>query len=180
MDRRSVSPLTMVDDTRHTPGGRPSALKTPLLPWLGGAVLWGTAMAISAWLGFALLQNIPVTHHDELMILYFAGGSLTWLTVLPLIRFLSYARPAETRFAAALLLLGAGTVAMTAFIFAMQYRLFYAQWHAPFGSRIWMFQFVFTSAGAVYQFAVLGIRPLLPIGGPILVAMSLLLARRHR
>jgi hypothetical protein len=161
-------------------GTRFAALRVPLPAWLGGTVLWGAAMAISAWVGFALLQNIPVTHDDELMLLYFSGGALAWFFVLPLIRFLSHARPAETRFATALLLLGAGTIAMTAFLFAMQYRLFYAQWHAPFGSRIWVFQFVFTSAGAVYQFAVLGIRPLLPVGGAVLVLMSLLLARRSR
>lgn len=160
--------------------GRFAALRPPPVAWLGGSIIWGAAMAISVWLGFALLQNIPVTHGDELMLLYFSGGTLAWLLVLPLIRFLSRARPTETRFAAALLLLGVGTVAMTAFLFAMQYRLFYAQWHAPFGSRIWVFQFVFTSAGAVYQFAVLGIRPLLPVGGAVLVLMSLLLARRSR
>lgn len=161
-------------------GGRFAMLRPPLLPWIGGTILWGAAMAISAWLGFALLRSIPVTHSDELLLLYFCGGALAWLLVLPLVRFLSHARPAETRFAAALLILGIGTIAMTAFLFAMQYRLFYAQWHAPFGSRIWMFQFVFTSAGAVYQFAVLGIRPLLPVGGTVLVLTSLSLARRSR
>ncbi|MCL6708359.1 hypothetical protein M8R20_15265 [Pseudomonas sp. R2.Fl] len=182
MDRRSVPPLMTIDaaSPRQDPNSRIAALRTPLRPWLGGALLWGAAMAVSAWLGFALLQNIPVTHDDELMSLYFGGGAFAWLVALPLVRFLSRDRPAETRFAAALLMLGAGTIAMTAFLFAMQYRLFYAQWHAPFGSRIWMFQFVFTSAGAVYQFAVLGIRPLLPLGGPVLVLTSLLLARRSR
>ena len=47
---------------------------------------------------------------------------------------------------------------MTAFLFAMDYRLFYSRWHAPFGTIVWAFQFVFTSASAVYQFAVLGMR----------------------
>ena len=46
----------------------------------------------------------------------------------------------------------------------MDYRLFYARWHAPFGTRTWVYQFTFTSASAVYQFIVMGIRLYLPLG----------------
>jgi hypothetical protein len=59
----------------------------------------------------------------------------------------------------------------------MDYRLFYAQWHRPFGTRIWAYQFIFTSAGAVYQFLVMGLRLYLPVGLPILAGTSLWLAR---
>lgn len=160
---------------RRLASARPGAIE-----WFGGALLWGAVMAAAAWCGFALQQSIPVTRNDELMLLYFAGGALAWLAVLPKIRFCALARRPETRVAAALLFLALGTVAMTALLFALQYRLFYARWHEPFGTRIWLYQFAFTSAGAVYQFAVLGIRPLLPFGGPLLLAASLLLARRYR
>jgi hypothetical protein len=62
----------------------------------------------------------------------------------------------------------------------MDYRSFYSRWHAPFGSVIWMFQFVFTGASAVYQFAVLGSRLFMPLGLLFLVATSLYLAKRMR
>ena len=71
-------------------------------------------------------------------------------------------------------------MAMTAFLFALDYRVFYARWHAPTGSLIWMFQFAFTSASAVYQFGVLGSRLFLPLGLIWLPGASLYLARRMR
>lgn len=44
----------------------------------------------------------------------------------------------------------------------------------PFGTVIWFFQFAFTSASAVYQFAVLGVRHYLPFGLILLIAASIL------
>lgn len=137
-------------------------------------------MALSAIFSLLLLNRLPVARLDDLVLLYFSGGLLGWFLALPMIRFCGHARAAETRFAAAFLFLGLGTVLVTALLFATHYRLFYAQWHAPFGSRIWVHQFVFTSAGAVYQFAVLGLRLAFPLALVFLVAASLHLARARR
>jgi len=73
-----------------------------------------------------------------------------------------------------------GTILMTAFLFAMDYRIFYSRWHSPLGSVIWMFQFVFTGASAVYQFLVLGLGLFLPVGLVCLLATSYALAKRMR
>nr|WP_286157210.1 hypothetical protein [Sinorhizobium sp. RAC02] len=116
-------------------------------------------------------------HLAMILLIFFAGGVLAWIVVLPMARLLTRRRSAETRFAAHFALLSLGTVVATAFLFAMDYRLFYAQWHQPFGTRIWAYQFVFTSAGAVYQFLVMGLRLYLPVGLPILAGASLWLAR---
>lgn len=159
---------------------RLTASRPPLGEWLIGAVLWGLLIALSVTFSAYGLHRLPGTHRAIVLALYFTGAALGWIAALPLMRFASLARPPETRFAAAFLFLGAGTAALTALLFALHYRQFYAQWHQPFGTVIWFFQFAFTSASAVYQFAVLGIRHYLPFGLILLIGASILHARRSR
>lgn len=137
-------------------------------------------MALSALLALARRNGLITDRLFELMLVFYFGGAFAWPFMLPLGRLLAFRRPLETRFAAFFLTLSVGTMAMTAFLFAMDYRIFYSRWHAPFGSMIWMFQFVFTGASAVYQFAVLGSRLFLPLGLLFLLATSLYLAKRMR
>ncbi|AOF90271.1 hypothetical protein [Sinorhizobium sp. RAC02] len=144
---------------------------------LGGSVAWGLLMAACAFVSLAMQGRAQTFHLAMILLIFFAGGVLAWIVVLPMARLLTRRRSAETRFAAHFALLSLGTVVATAFLFAMDYRLFYAQWHQPFGTRIWAYQFVFTSAGAVYQFLVMGLRLYLPVGLPILAGASLWLAR---
>lgn len=148
--------------------------------YLGGAVCWGLLMAACAFVSLFLHERWQTFHLARLLLLYFAGGLAAWPFILPAARLLARGRPIETRFAACFALLAVGTIAMTAFLFAMDYRLFYAQWHQPFGTRIWIFQFVFTSIGAAYQFAVMGLGLYLPVGLPILAGVSLWLAKAMR
>lgn len=174
--------------TPHSPTPQPAsgfrarlaASRPPLGEWLIGAVLWGLLIALSVTFSAYGLHRLPGTHRAIVLALYFTGAALGWIAALPLMRFASLARPPETRFAAAFLFLGAGTAALTALLFALHYRQFYAQWHQPFGTLIWFFQFAFTSASAVYQFAVLGIRHYLPFGLILLIGASILHARRSR
>jgi hypothetical protein len=106
-------------------------------------------MLVSAWLHSTCATGMATSHVDDLAILYFAGGLLAWPFVLPLGRFLAHRRrPIETRFAAFFVTLSAGTILMTAFLFAMDYRLFYARWHAPAGSITWAFPVSFSPAPA--------------------------------
>ena len=174
--------------TPHSPEPRPAsgfrarlaASRPPLAEWLIGALLWGLLIALSVTFSAYGLHRLPGNHRAIVLGLYFTGAAFGWVAALPLIRFASHSRSQETRFAAAFLFLAGGTAACTAQLFALQYRHFYAQWHEPFGTRIWLFQFVFTSASAVYQFAVLGIRHYLPFGFILLVGASILHARRSR
>jgi len=145
-----------------------------------GALLWGVLMLVSAMLSLYMRNRMETSHAGELAILYFAGGLLSWPFMLPLGRYFAHRRRIETRFAAFFVALSAGTILMTAFLFAMEYRLFYARWHGPAGSLLWIFQFVFTSASAVYQFAVLGLPLFLPLGLACLLATSFALAKRMR
>ncbi|MDK1373035.1 MULTISPECIES: hypothetical protein [unclassified Sinorhizobium] len=142
-----------------------------------GAPGWALAMAISAWLALWLRGNEAAFHVRDVLLLYAFGGLLAWPFSLFAARFAAHERTAETRFSAFLLCLIAGTVGTTACLFAFDYRIFYAQWHAATGTRTWLFQFLFTSLAALYQFLVLGVRLYLPFGLTALVAASLWLAR---
>ena len=152
----------------------------PYSDLIAGALLWGMQMLASAMLGLYLRNGLQTSRLAEVAALYFAGGLLAWPFALPFARFLAYNRPPEARFAAFFVTLTAATILMTAFLFAMEYRIFYSRWHAPFGSIIWAFQFVFTGASAVYQFLVIGLRLFLPLGLVCLAASSYHLAKRMR
>lgn len=162
---------------RDAPFGNGTAPVFPSLALcLGGAFVWGLLMTACAFLSLHMEGRDENFHLEKLLLIYFVGGLFAWPIALPLARLLTRRRRTETRFAAHFVLLSLGTIAMTAFFFAMEYRLFYAQWHQPFGTRIWVFQFVFTSIGAAYQFLVMGLRLYLPVGLPLLAGASLWLA----
>ncbi|MCA1442396.1 hypothetical protein I6F07_19685 [Ensifer sp. IC4062] len=142
-----------------------------------GAPAWALAMAISAWLALWLRGNEADFHLRDILLLYAIGGLLSWPLSLFAARYAAHGRAVETRFAAFLLCLIAGTAGTTACLFAFDYRIFYAQWHAAAGTRTWLFQFLFTSLAALYQFLVLGVRLYLPLGLAALVVASLWFAR---
>ncbi|MDC7262054.1 hypothetical protein K0P03_08460 [Shinella sp. HY16] len=160
---------------------KPSAPIFPPLPvLLGGALGWGALMAAGAFVSLTLQGRAENFQLLRILAIYFAGGLAAWPIALPVARVLTRHRPCETRFAAHFALLSLGTIAVTAFFFALDYRLFYAQWHHPPGTRIWLYQFVFTIAGAVYQFLVMGLSLYLPVGLPVVAGASLWLSRSKR
>lgn len=160
------------------PAGGPMPVFPPLARHVAGAVCWGLAMTGCAFASLVLEGRWQTFHLGELMLVYFSGGFGAWLLALPVARLLTRRHGIETRFAGHFALLGLGTVAVTAFVFALDYRVFYARWHQPFGTRIWAYQFAFTIAGAAYQFLVMGLRLYLPAGLPLLAGVSLWLAGR--
>lgn len=137
-------------------------------------------MAVSFLLSIHMFGRSAGSHHLSLVLIYAGGGFIGWIVALPLIHLATRHRAPQVALAAWLLLLGLITVGATAGIYALQYRYFYSHWHAPFPSRIWVYQLIFTSAVAVYQFAVLGLRHLLPAGLAMLLVLSIVMARRSR
>ncbi|WP_244446992.1 hypothetical protein [Hoeflea sp. BAL378] len=142
-----------------------------------GAIGWGAAMGLSAqaalWLSMAALTD----HYWSLTALLFGGAALAWPPSLAAFRFLAFRRSREAAFAAAFLCLTIFTIGVTAVIFAIIYRNFYAQWHGDAFTKLWLLQLAFTSASALYQFAVIGLRLYLPLGVAFLFAASFMLAR---
>ncbi|WP_137133871.1 hypothetical protein [Rhizobium sp. FKY42] len=148
---------------------------------LGFALLWGACCsALIAWHMFTL-ERFEGFHLSDLIVLYGIGASFGWLVSafgLYGVRRLVWRN--WLLYLLAVTLLGATTVAITSGLFALQYRSFYAQWHEHAFTRIWILQFLFTSASAVYQFLVIGLRYYFPVGLPLLLGAAAILVRSVR
>lgn len=105
-----------------------------------------------------------------------AGGFTAWLLAAPAAR----GRPWSARFSLGLAAHCMLVPLATAFVFFLQYRDYYAQWHHAPLSEIWFWQMGYTGAAAIYFFAVGAVQYMLPFGLPVLVAAGLLLARATR
>ncbi|TPI28372.1 hypothetical protein FJ414_27410 [Mesorhizobium sp. B3-1-6] len=113
-------------------------------------------------------------------LLYGLGGGLAFPVGLMLARLVSCDRLWETAFAAAFVSLLAATLAFTGGLFALQYRSYYAEWHASAFTLTWAFESAFTMLTALYQFVVLGLRLYFPLGFAALVVASIWFARQRR
>lgn len=145
-----------------------------------GGLIWALGMSLSAFAALWFHIRLETPHMLKILILFATGGFISFPFSVFFASFLGTGRRSDTRFAASFLSLTSCTIAMTAFLFSQQYRLFYAQWHDDFGTRLWLNEFVFTSAAAVYQFFVSGLRLYLPVGLLELFIASLWLAKRMR
>ncbi|MCZ7864775.1 hypothetical protein [Agrobacterium salinitolerans] len=157
---------------------RGKALPTLLI--LLGALGWGVCSTASAGIGLYVRNRLETDHAADIITLFFVGGFFGWLLALAALRFLPASTSRPSRFAAACLAIVFFTLAVAAALFAFEYRIFYAQWHAPAFSRIWFFQQLFTSLGAVYQFAILGLGLYFPFSIVPLLAAGAILCRPAR
>jgi hypothetical protein len=147
---------------------------------LPGAIVWAAVMAASAasglwWRGWETADSIM-----RVAGIFALGGVLSFPLGLYAARLFGAGRGRERAFAAAFLGLAVMTIGVTALAFALLYRSYYSEWHADTFSRIWAFQLVFTTAAAVAQFAVLGIRLYFPLGFLALLVASFWFAARPR
>lgn len=157
------------------------ALALPTTPaLLLGTPAWAVAMAASAAVWLALGDRLSTSRTGAILLVFAVGGALAFPAALYVTRLVAPPGHRERRFAAAFAAFGLCSVLGVAFVFSMQYRIYYAQWHEPFPSVVWAFQFVFTGAAAVYQFAVLGARMFFPAGLIALFLVSLWQARQVR
>ena len=140
-------------------------------------LLWGCFLAIHSvgklyWSGWQEPSAIW-----QLALLMFVGtsigGAFGWFFSI----WFSAHRIAPKRFAASFVLILIITVGTTALLFALQYRLYYSQWHMPAFSIGWFFQLLFTGLSALYLFAVQGLRLLLPFAPVGLIIAAILFAR---
>jgi len=177
--KRFRGPAPRAANDNSNLGDRLAAAKLNWRETLYGAIGWGAAMAISAQLSIWLSMAALTSHYWSLTALVFFGAACAWPFSLATFRFIAFRRAREAAFAAAFLSLTAFTIGMTAIAFAVIYRNFYAQWHGDPFTKLWLAQLVFTTASALYQFAVQGVRLYLPLGLVFLFAASYLLARSH-
>ena len=144
-----------------------------------GTLLWGIAMVASALTNLLAAWETP-DRIRFVALLYVLGGMLAFPVGLTLARLVSRGRHWETAFAAAFVSLLVTTLAFTGSLFALQYRSYYAEWHAPALTLTRAFEFAFTMLTALYQFVVLGVRLYFPLGFAALVAASIWFARQRR
>jgi hypothetical protein len=152
----------------------------PLIATLVGTFGWTLVVTSGALAGIVMRGWETPERIISVAVLYAVGAAIAFPVALFLARFVSYRRPAEAAFAAMFLALALSTVGITALIFAFDYRSYYAEWHEDFGTITWVFQLVFTTAAAVIQFAVLGVRLFFPAGFVALFVASLWFARSAR
>lgn len=152
----------------------------PFLSLVLQAITWGGLIAPGAIASLKAANDLMTPHVSKIGILYFLGASLAYLLAMPVARYFTRHRHVIARFLIITICLGASTASVTAIVFALEYREFYSRWHDPLFSLAGILQFVFTLAGAVYQFSVIGLRLYFPYGIALLLLFSLILARRMR
>lgn len=143
-------------------------------------MLWGIAMGAGALMVLVLEDWETPQKIRTVTALFALSGAVAFPLALALARFLSHRRRQEGAFAAAFLSFAFVTACVTGGLFALQYREYYAEWHADAFTRIWFLQFIHTIAAALYQFAVLGLRLFFPFGFASLLVASFWFARRPR
>lgn len=134
-------------------------------------------MGLSAWLDLWRLGWESGERIYDVVALFFLCGLVAFPVAIGLSSWLARGWAVERRFAVAVLALSVATIGLTALIYAIQYRLYYSQWHDhPFTVR-WVFEVGFTTLAAMYQFAATGMRHYFPIGFVALTMASVWFAR---
>lgn len=147
---------------------------------LFGALGWGAAMGFNAFVFLWLSEWQTPRRVVALTLIFALGAAVAFPLGHVAYRVLRRGEREETRFAAAFLAFSLATVGATALVYALQYRIYYAQWHGDVFSLQWAFELVFTTLGAFYQFAVLGLRIYFPWGFAALFVLSIAYATKPR
>lgn len=146
---------------------------------LVGSTAWAVCMAASAAVSLWLDDRFGAPSLPAIVTLFAIGGFVAFTPAMTIAGLFGSKRR-ETRFAAIFLALTIMTVGITALLYALHFRFYFAQWHADPFTVQWAFEFGFTVAAALYQFAVLGLRLYFPLGLAALFAVSLWFANRSR
>ncbi len=147
---------------------------------LVGAALWAAVMGLSPVACLWVRGWLQSSSIEAVGLVYAIGGGLAFPPALRICYRGARDRGFEGRFAWAFLIFTATTILVTAVVYALDYRSYYAAWHDDALTKTWLIQFGFTTAGALAQFAVTGIRLYFPIGFIGLLAASLWFARQPR
>jgi len=137
-DRPPVTPVVQPTRCNRTLGRLRQAMPTPSTAFLG-ALLWGATMGASALVNLLLDYWVTPDKIRTVSLLFAGGGALAFPAGLFAARLLSLGRGWEVAVAAALVCLAAATIALTAGLYALQYRSYYAEWHAPVFTLTWGF-----------------------------------------
>jgi hypothetical protein len=142
-----------------------------------GAIAWAALVAASLLAGDAWQREALHPEWMRLGLMSAVASAPALALSLWVMRALPH-RGGTRGYALAFLVLATLTLGLSALIFAADFWLYFSQWHAAPFSKLWIVQFVFTFASAVYQFLVSGLRMHVPFGVLLLFPAALLLSRR--
>lgn len=111
------------------------------------------------------------------VVIFFVGGLCGGFVAWILAALVARGRAWSARFSAAMILNAVLVPLATAFVFFLQYRLYYSQWHGAAFSEIWFWQIAFTGAASVYLFMVSAVQYIFPLGLGVLVGVSILFCK---
>lgn len=172
--------MEVAPEPRPTLGSRiRAALPGPAVA-LGGSLAWAILMGASAGLGLWFREWQTADRVAAVAALFAAGGVVGFVPALALAKLVAGKKPRTAAFAATFLALSIATIGFTSAIYVLIYRSYYATWHADAFTITWMFQQVFTTAGALGQFAVMGLGLFFPLGFAALIVASLVFSRASR
>lgn len=142
-------------------------IKTKVIPPFGQMLLPGLFWAICCFTaGVVVLVFargwVVSAQSMQVGLIYAAGAALAVWPSVVIARYFVH-RSSVWRWAILLFLLLGLTTFITACLFALQYRIYFSQWHGEVFSQSWLWQQMFTAAGAVYTYIVLGLRLYIPI-----------------
>lgn len=143
-----------------------------------GAALWAVAMAASAAIGLLADGWQSPAKIATVAAMFAAGAAIAFPIGCAVAQFIAGPHRFEVRFAAAFLAFTTVTIAVTAAFYVFDYRDYYATWHADALTITWAYQQIFTTAGALVQFAFSGVRLYFPVGFLALLTASFWFARR--
>ena len=119
-----------------------------------GSVVTGIAMSVAGYVNLTWHDWLFVQPAQAIFLLFGIGGALGFLPGFLLTRTFFQERSKPVRAIWSFLSFALGIHLGCAVVFGLQYRIFYAHWHAQFPSLVWFFQFTFTSLAASYQYTV--------------------------
>jgi len=153
------------------------------LPWryaIPGALIWAGLMATSATLNLVAAGWQSNDSIRNVALVFGIGGAVGFPLGLTAAALIARGRSSQAGFAAAFVGLVLATIGATSLIYALEYRIYYAQWHANAFTLTWAFQFVFTSLVSTAQFAVSGLPLYFPVGFIGVPVAALWFARQSR
>jgi hypothetical protein len=157
---------------RHIWFSRPSPREAA-----GIAIVWGTAVPVCIIADYLVLRHMLPPGLTRVTTIFALGAFFAAPIALWCARIIAR-KNANSAFSAMFVLLSVGTIGLTALMFAFDFWLYFSQWHGDLFSGLWINQFVFTFASAIYQFLVSGLRLYLPLGLIALVIASMWASRR--
>ncbi len=147
------------------------------------ALVYAAALAIAVAVDILLLGHAFGGRVIGVIALYAAAALCAGFLAWPIAEFIAGPqRPATARFAAMVVCLALLTSGLSALLYFLDHRVYFAAFHADAFTLKWAYQVLFTGAAAAFQFAVSGLRLLTPFGLVVLIAAGIAFARsgRHR